>query len=66
MSVAILEREAVPGGNTALSPLVENYLGFKAIEGSDLAEEFRKHYSEYGKIITEIEVRNIKRREITL
>ncbi len=61
MSVAILEREAVPGGNTALSPLVENYLGFKAIEGSDLAEEFRKHYSEYGKIITEIEVRNIKK-----
>ncbi len=61
MSVAILEREAVPGGNTALSPLVENYLGYKAIDGADLAENFRKHYSEYGKIITEIDVRNIKK-----
>ncbi len=61
LSVAILEREAVPGGNTAVSPLVENYLGYKAVEGSDLAEDFRKHYSEYGKIITEIDVRDIKR-----
>ncbi len=61
MTVAILEREAVPGGNTAVSPMVENYLGYKAIEGSDLAENFRKHYSEYGKIITEIDVRNVKK-----
>ncbi len=61
LSVAILEREAVPGGNTAVSPLVENYLGYKAINGTDLAENFRKHYSEYGKIITEIDVRDIKK-----
>ncbi|MEM0139059.1 MAG: FAD-dependent oxidoreductase [Ferroplasma sp.] len=61
LSVAILEKEAVPGGNTGVSPLVENYLGFKAIQGSDLAEEFRKHYAEYGKIITEIEVRDIQK-----
>ncbi len=61
LSVAILERETVPGGNTAVSPLVENYLGYKAIVGSDLAEDFRKHYSEYGKIITEIDVRDIKK-----
>ncbi len=61
LSVAILERESVPGGNTAVSPLVENYLGYKAIVGSDLAEDFRKHYSEYGKIITEIDVRDIKK-----
>ena len=50
MSVAILERESVPGGNTAVSPLVENYLGYTAIEGADLAENFRKHYAQYGKI----------------
>jgi thioredoxin reductase (NADPH) len=61
MSVAILEREAVPGGNTAVSPLVENYLGYNAIEGADLAEDFRKHYAQYGKIITEIDVRDIKK-----
>ncbi len=61
MSVAILERESVPGGNTAVSPLVENYLGFNAIEGADLAEVFRKHYAQYGKIITEIDVRDIKK-----
>lgn len=61
MSVAILERESVPGGNTAVSPLVENYLGYKAIEGADLAEDFRKHYAQYGKIITEIDVRDIKK-----
>ncbi|MEM4835200.1 MAG: FAD-dependent oxidoreductase [Ferroplasma sp.] len=61
MSVAILERESVPGGNTAVSPLVENYLGFNAIEGADLAEVFRKHYAQYGKIITEIDVRHIKK-----
>jgi thioredoxin reductase (NADPH) len=61
MSVAILERESVPGGNTAVSPLVENYLGYNAIEGGDLAENFRKHYAQYGKIITEIDVRDIKK-----
>ena len=61
MSVAILEREAVPGGNTAVSPLVENYLGYKAIDGADLAEDFRKHYAQYGKVITEIDVRDIKK-----
>jgi len=61
MTVAILEREAVPGGNTAVSPLVENYLGYNAIQGADLAEDFRKHYAQYGKIITEIDVRDIKK-----
>lgn len=61
LSVAILEREAVPGGNTAVSPLVENYLGYKAIVGSDLADDFKRHYEQYGKIITEIDVRDIAR-----
>ncbi len=61
LSVAILEKEAVPGGNTAVSPLVENYLGYKAMVGADLAQDFQKHYEEYGKIITEIEVRDIKK-----
>ncbi|WP_084272383.1 NAD(P)/FAD-dependent oxidoreductase [Picrophilus oshimae] len=61
LNVAILEREAVGGGNTAVSPLVENYLGFKAIEGADLAREFEKHAREYAKIITEIEARSIEK-----
>jgi len=61
LSVAILEKETVPGGNTAESPLVENYLGYKAIPGSDLAEDFQRHVLEYGKILTEINVKDIKK-----
>ena len=46
LKVVILD-QSVAGGLTAEAPLVENYLGFKAIKGTDLASNFAKHAQEY-------------------
>ncbi|BAB59610.1 hypothetical protein [Thermoplasma volcanium GSS1] len=43
--------QSVAGGLTAEAPLVENYLGYKAIKGTDLASNFAKHAQEYSQII---------------
>lgn len=58
---AVIIDKTVAGGLTAESPLVENYLGFKAIPGTDLAREFVNHVSEYAKIVENTEVLSIKK-----
>lgn len=60
---ALIIDKSVAGGLTAESPLVENYLGFKAIKGSDLAEKFKAHALEYVKIIEHNEVLSIEKRD---
>lgn len=58
---ALVIDKSVSGGLTAESPLVENYLGFKAIKGADLAQKFTEHASEYVKILENTEVLSITR-----
>ncbi len=58
---AIILDKSVSGGLTAEAPLVENYLGFKAIPGVDLAREFANHASEYAPINEYTEVYSIKK-----
>ena len=58
---AIILDKSVSGGLTAEAPLVENYLGFKAIPGIDLAREFANHASEYAPINEYTEVYSIKK-----
>lgn len=60
---AVVIDQSVPGGLTAEAPLVENYLGFKAIKGTDLASNFTKHAMEYVKIIENTHVNSIGRGE---
>jgi thioredoxin reductase (NADPH) len=42
----IFEKET-PGGQTLLSPAIENYLGFKNISGPDLCDQMAEHAREY-------------------
>ncbi len=58
---ALVIDKSVSGGLTAESPLVENYLGFKAIKGTDLAQKFTEHASEYVKILENTQVVSIKK-----
>lgn len=58
---ALVIDKSVSGGLTAESPLVENYLGFKAIKGADLAKKFTEHALEYVKILENTEVLSIKK-----
>lgn len=62
LSAIVLDKQ-VAGGLTAESPLVENYLGFKAIEGTNLAREFINHATEYAKIRENVEVFGLKKEE---
>lgn len=58
---ALVIDKSVSGGLTAEAPLVENYLGFKEIKGTDLAREFTQHALEYTKILENTEVKSVKR-----
>ena len=62
LKVVILD-QSVAGGLTAEAPLVENYLGFKAIKGTDLASNFAKHAQEYAQIIDSTQVTSVKQTE---
>ena len=55
---------STPGGLTLEAPLVENYLGFTAIPGTDLAKEFLQHARNYTKIIDNNKVISIKKEEV--
>ncbi len=55
---------STPGGLTLEAPLVENYLGFTAIPGTDLAKEFLQHARNYTKIIDNNKVISIKKGEV--
>jgi len=50
----ILE-EKVAGGETALSPLIENYPGFLSISGKELADRIVEHCKKFGVQINEFE-----------
>jgi thioredoxin reductase (NADPH) len=50
----ILE-EKVAGGETALSPLIENYPGFLSISGKELADRMVEHCKKFGVQINEFE-----------
>ncbi len=60
LKVAVLEKETA-GGLVKENPLVENYLGFKRIEGEKLAKMFREHAEEYVEIYELDGVKEIKK-----
>jgi len=47
------------GGLAAVSPNIENYLGFESIPGMELVEKMKKHAEKYTKINFNEEVKNI-------
>jgi thioredoxin reductase (NADPH) len=53
--IALVLEEKLAGGTTLDAPLVENYLGFTKIVGSDLVENFAAHANEAGVKINEFE-----------
>jgi len=54
---------SVAGGLTQEAPLVENYLGFTAIVGTELSREFIEHAKNYTKIIDNCKVQSIKKND---
>ena len=52
---------SIAGGLTLEAPLVENYLGFAEIPGTELAKEFLEHARNYTKIIDNNRVISIKK-----
>jgi thioredoxin reductase (NADPH) len=54
LKTLILE-EKMPGGSATDTPLVENYPGFEAISGRDLAERMAKQCEKVGANINELE-----------
>ena len=51
----------IAGGLTLEAPLVENYLGFPEIAGTDLAKEFLEHARNYTKIVDNNRVISIRK-----
>ncbi|NIQ06543.1 MAG: thioredoxin reductase, partial [Candidatus Korarchaeota archaeon] len=47
--------EKMAGGTTADAPLIENYPGFRSINGQKLAQEMVKHCKDVGVEIKELE-----------
>lgn len=56
----LFDRET-PGGQTLLSPDIENYLGFKSISGPDLCDEMADHARQYCDLKELEEVSGIER-----
>jgi len=54
LETLILEEKTL-GGATAESPLIENYPGFPAITGQELADKIAEHCRKFGVTIKEIE-----------
>jgi thioredoxin reductase (NADPH) len=54
LKTLILE-EKMAGGTTADAPLIENYLGFQSISGSELAQKMVTHCKSFGVEIHELE-----------
>ena len=48
LSVAIIEKQPLSGGQILTSYNIENYLGFTQISGTELAEKFKKHAEAAG------------------
>ncbi len=60
LSTIIIDGSA-PGGLTAEAPLVENYLGFTAIPGTELAKNMVEHARNYTQIIDKCNVFSVKK-----
>ncbi|MCW3980117.1 MAG: thioredoxin-disulfide reductase [Candidatus Bathyarchaeota archaeon] len=54
LKTVILE-EKTPGGEAAITPLVENYPGFESITGIELVEKMVKHCEKFGAKINGLE-----------
>jgi len=54
LETLILE-EKMPGGEAAVTPLVENYPGFETISGLELIEKMTAHCKKFGAQINELE-----------
>ncbi|MCK4477015.1 thioredoxin-disulfide reductase [Candidatus Bathyarchaeota archaeon] len=54
LETLILE-EKMPGGEAAVTPLVENYPGFETISGLELIEKMTVHCKKFGAQINELE-----------
>lgn len=54
LKTLILEEKTI-GGATAVSPLIENYPGFLAISGQELANKMAEHCRKFGVTIKEVE-----------
>ncbi len=48
LKTLVLEKEALPGGQIALTSDIEDYPGFERISASKLAEAFAKHAASFG------------------
>ncbi|RLG21651.1 thioredoxin-disulfide reductase [Candidatus Micrarchaeota archaeon] len=59
LKTAIFEK-GLFGGNTALSPLIENFPGFKAISGSELSKRIEEQMMQYKPIVINEEVKGLE------
>ena len=66
LSVAVVEKEYMSGGQILLTEKVENYLGFESISGFELADKFRKHAENLGAEFIKGEVTDITPTAVTL
>ena len=66
LSVAVVEKEYMSGGQILLTEKVENYLGFESISGFELAEKFRKHAENLGAEFIKGEVTDVTSTAVTL
>lgn len=66
LSVAVVEKEYMSGGQILLTEKVENYLGFESISGFELAEKFRKHAENLGAEFIKGEVTDVTPTAVTL
>ena len=60
---ALLLDKGLGGGLAAISPNIENYLGFESISGMDLVEKMKKHASKYSEMNFGEEVEDIKKQK---
>ncbi|MBN1134711.1 MAG: thioredoxin-disulfide reductase [Methanosarcinaceae archaeon] len=59
LDVIVLEKNEI-SGQIALTEIVENYPGFKSINGMELMEKFKEHAQDAGVTIQSSEVLNVK------
>ncbi|MDE6506676.1 MAG: FAD-dependent oxidoreductase [Eubacterium sp.] len=66
LSVAIIEKQPLSGGQILTSYNIENYLGFTQISGTELAEKFKKHAEAAGACFISGEVLKINKNSVEL
>ena len=66
LSVAVVEKEYMSGGQILLTEKVENYLGVESISGVELADKFRKHAENLGGEFIKGEVTDVTPTAVTL